>query len=202
MARKQTMVLDQAALDLIFLEARTRNGWEETPVPESLLRRIYEVAAMGPTTANSQPQRIVFVMSQEAKEKLAPALSKGNLAKTMKAPVTAIFAYDMRFFDNLPKTLPHDQTARSWFADTGEAAIRTTALRNASLQAAYFMIAARAHGLDCGPMSGFDNKKVNAAFFADGRHESNFICSLGHGTDEKLFPRSPRLSFDEACKVA
>jgi 3-hydroxypropanoate dehydrogenase len=196
------MVLDQAGLDLIFLKARTRNGWHDAPVPESLLRRIYEVAAMGPTTANSQPQRIVFVMSKEAKEKLAPALSKGNLAKTMQAPVTAIFAYDMRFFDNLPKTFPHDQTARSWFAGNDEASIRITALRNASLQAAYFMIAARAHGLDCGPMSGFNNKKVNAAFFPDGRYESNFICSLGHGTDEKLFPRSPRLTFDEACRIA
>ena len=196
------MVLDQAALDLIFLKARTRNGWQDTPVPESLLRRIYEVAVMGPTTANCLPQRIVFVVSPEAKAKLAPALSQGNLAKTMKAPVTAIFAYDMRFFDLLPKTFPHDQTARSWFADTGEAAIRETALRNASLQAAYFMIVARAHGLDCGPMSGFDQRKVNAAFFPDGRYESNFICSLGHGTDEKLFPRSPRLPFDETCRVA
>jgi 3-hydroxypropanoate dehydrogenase len=194
-------MLDQAGLDLIFLKARTRNGWHDTAVPESLLRRIYEVAIMGPTTANSQPQRIVFVMSRAAKEKLAPALSKGNLAKTMKAPVTAIFAYDMRFYDLLARTFPHEPTARSWFADSGEASIRLTALRNASLQAAYFMIAARAHGLDCGPMSGFDNKKVDAAFFPDGRYESNFICSLGHGTDERLFPRSPRLAFDEACRI-
>jgi 3-hydroxypropanoate dehydrogenase len=195
------MILDQAALDLILLKARTRNGWEDTPVPESLLRRIYEVAVMGPTTANTQPQRIVFVMSQEAKAKLAPALSQGNLAKTMKAPVTAIFAYDLQFYDLLPRTFPHDQTARSWFAGD-EVAARVTALRNASLQAAYFMIVARAHGLDCGPMSGFDQKKVNSAFFPDGRYESNFICSLGHGTDEKLFPRSPRLPFDETCRVA
>jgi 3-hydroxypropanoate dehydrogenase len=193
-------MLDDAGLDLIFRKARTRNGWQDRPVPEELLRRIYDVAVMGPTSANCQPQRIVFVMTPEAKEKLKPALSAGNRAKTMQAPVTAIFAYDMQFYDLLVKTFPHEPDARSWFTGD-EAAVKETAFRNATLQAAYFMNAARAFGLDCGPMSGFNQEKLNAAFFPDGRYKSNFICSLGYGTDEKLFPRSPRLSFDEACRV-
>ena len=191
--------LSMDALGQIFLEARTRNGWQDKPVPEALLREIYDIAKMGPTTANAQPQRIVFVSSPAAKEKLKPALSEGNRDKTMKAPVVAIFAYDTRFYEHMDKLLPHAPGARSWFE--GTPGLETTMLRNASLQAAYFMIAARAKGLDCGPMSGFDNSMVNAAFFPDGRYKSNFICSLGHGTDERLFGRSPRLDFDEACRV-
>lgn len=192
--------LSRDALDQIFLAARTRNGWQAKPVPESLLREVYEIARMGPTTANSQPQRIAFVMSPEGKAKLAPALSDGNRAKTMTAPVVAIFAYDMQFYDFLPKVFPHNLDARNWFAGKS-AGIKETAFRNGSLQAAYFMIAARAKGIDCGPMSGFDMAKVNEAFFPDGRWQANFICSLGYGTEENLFPRNPRLSFEEACRV-
>lgn len=192
--------LDQKALDLIFLKARTRNGWQNKPVPESLLRRIYDVAILGPTSANTLPLRIVFVSSSAAKKKLHPALSAGNQAKVMQAPVTAIFAYDLQFYDLLSKTFPHEPDARSWFAGN-DAVVQETAFRNGTLQAAYFMIAARAHGLDCGPMSGFDQGKVNAEFFPDGRYKSNFICSLGYGTEERLFPRSPRLTFEETCKI-
>ena len=192
--------LDQKALDLIFIKARTRNGWQDKPVPESLLRKVYDAAILGPTSANCLPLRIVFVSSPEAKKKLHPALGAGNQAKVMQAPVTAIFAYDLRFYDLLAKTFPHEPDARSWFAGD-DAVIQETAFRNSTLQAAYFMIAARAHGLDCGPMSGFDQGKVNAEFFPDGRYKSNFICSLGYGTEERLFARSPRLAFEETCKV-
>jgi 3-hydroxypropanoate dehydrogenase len=187
-------------LDLIFLKARTRNGWQDKPVPAALLKEIYDIARMGPTTANTQPQRIVFVTSPEGKAKLAPALSEGNMAKTMKAPAVALFAYDLQFYDLLPKVFPHNPGARDWFVGK-EAHIKETAFRNASLQAAYVMIAARAKGLDCGPMSGFDQAIVNEAFFPDGRWKINFICSLGYGTDEQLFARSPRLDFDEACRI-
>lgn len=192
--------LTQDALDQIFLNARTRNGWQDKPLPDKLLREIYDIARMGPTTANSQPQRIVFVVSPQAKAKLSPALSEGNRDKTMQAPAVAIFAYDLQFYDLLPKVFPHNQEARSWFVGK-DAHIKETAFRNGSLQAAYFMVAARAKGLDCGPMSGFDQAMVNQAFFPDGRWKANFICSLGYGTDERLFARSPRLSFEEACKV-
>ena len=190
----------QDALDTIFLEARTRNGWQAKPVPQALLEEIWNLARMGPTSANCQPLRVVFVSSEAAKQKLAPALSASNRAKTMSAPVTALFAYDLAFYELLPKLFPHDQSARSWFAGN-EKTIQETAFRNGSLQAAYFMLAARAKGLDCGPMSGFDQAKVNAAFFADSTYRVNFICNLGYGTDEKLFPRSPRLAFKEACRV-
>ena len=194
--------LDDAGLDLIFRDARTHNVLTG-PVDETLLRRVYDVAKMGPTSANSSPLRIVFVQSREAKERLRPALSEGNLAKTMAAPVTAIFAHDSRFFEHLPRLFPHDPGARSWFDGPGkEAHQATTAMRNGTLQAAYFIIAARALGLDCGPMSGFDNAKVDAAFFPDGRFKSNFICNLGHGDASQLFPRSPRFAFDEACRIA
>jgi 3-hydroxypropanoate dehydrogenase len=192
--------LDQKALDLIFVKARTRNGWQDKPVPESLLRKIYNVAILGPTSANTLPMRITFVSSPGAKKRLHPALSAGNQSKVMQAPVTAIFAYDLQFYDHLPKTFPHAPDARSWFAGN-DAVIQETAFRNGTLQAAYFMIAARAHGLDCGPMSGFDQSKVNAEFFPDGQWKSNFICSLGYGTEENLFPRSPRLSFEETCRI-
>ncbi len=194
--------LTHDALNTIFLEARTRNGWQDKPVPEQLLREIYDIAKMGPTTANSQPQRIVFVTSPEGKKRLEPALGEGNRVKAMKSPVVAIFAFDMRFFELMAKVLPHNPSSRSWFDYPGnEAALQETVLRNGSLQAAYVMIAVRAKGLDCGPMSGFDQAKVNAEFFPDGRFKANFICSLGYGTDENLFGRSPRLAFDEACKV-
>ena len=155
---------------------------------------------MGPTSANCQPMRVVFVVSAEAKEKLKPALSAGNRDKTMAAPATAIVAHDLRFYDELPR-LFHDPGARSWFTGS-EAHAERTAFRNGSLQGAYFLLAARALGLDCGPMSGFDNAKVDAAFFPDGRCKSNFLLNLGYGDRSSLFPRNPRLAFDEACRIA
>jgi 3-hydroxypropanoate dehydrogenase len=192
--------LSHDALETIFLSARSRNGWQDRPVSEKLLREIYDVAKIGPTTMNSQPQRIVFVTTPAGKEQLEPALSEGNRVKAMSAPVVAIFAFDLHFYELLPKLFPHFPGAKDLFAgkDTHN---HETAFRNGSLQAAYFMIAARAKGLDCGPMSGFDQGKVNEAFFPDGRFKSNFICALGYGTDERLFARSPRLTFEEACRI-
>jgi 3-hydroxypropanoate dehydrogenase len=192
--------LSAAGLDLLFREARTRNGWQDRPVPESLLRDVYEIACMGPTSANGQPMRTVFVTTAETKARLAPAIGVGNRARFLAAPVTAVFAYDLKFYDQLPKVFPHNPDARSWFA--GDAAhAETTAFRNATLQAAYFMLAARAKGLDCGPMSGFDAAAINTALFPDGQWKANFLCGLGYGTDENLFPRSPRLSFEDACRI-
>lgn len=188
------------ALETIFLSARSRNGWHDKPVPESLLREIYEIAKLGPTTMNSQPQRIVFVTTQAGKKMLEPSLGEGNRVKAMSAPVVAIFAFDPHFYELLPTLFPHLPEAKNWFVGQ-DAKNHETALRNGSLQAAYFMIAARAKGLDCGPMSGFDQGKVDEAFFPDGRFKSNFICALGHGTDERLFGRSPRLTFEEACRI-
>ncbi len=194
-------MLDDRALDALFRQARTYNAFAG-PVTDDDLRRIYDLMKWGPTTANSCPARFVFVRTPEAKKKLEPALSEGNRAKTMAAPVTAIIAYDTRFYDLLPRLFPHDQTARSWFAGEGkEKAAEAAAFRNGTLQGAYFIIAARAIGLDCGPMSGFDNAKVDAAFFPDGRFKSNFLCNLGRGDPKSLFPRSPRLAFDEACRI-
>ena len=191
--------LDDTALDRLWRAARTHNVWLDRPVDPALLRQAYELARMGPTSANCQPLRLVFVVSPEAKEKLKPALSSGNRDKTMQAPVTAIVAHDTQFFDLLPR-LFHDQGARSWFA--GRPHAYETALRNGSLQAAYLILALRALGLDCGPMSGFDNAKVDAAFFPDGRVRSNFLINIGYGDPATLFPRNPRLDFDEACQIA
>lgn len=194
-------VLSSESLDLIFRRARTHSVWQDKPVEDALLKQVYDLAKMGPTSANMCPMRIIFVKSREAKEKLKPALDPGNVDKTMKAPVTAIIGMDIHFYEKLPKLFPHAD-ARSWFKDLPENVLEYTALRNGSLQGAYFMLAARALGLDCGPMSGFDNAKVDAAFFAGTTIKSNFLCNLGHGDASKLHPRSPRLSFDEACKVA
>lgn len=188
-----------AALDQIFREARTHNVWLPKPVPIELLRQAYELAALGPTSANTSPARFVFLTSHEAKNRLRPALSANNVEKTMLAPVTAIIAYDIEFHEKLPKLFPHAD-ARAWF--TGNAAlIQETAFRNGSLEGAYFILAARAMGLDCGPMSGFDQAKVNAEFFPDGKWKANFLCNLGYGDSSKLFPRNPRLSFEEAARV-
>jgi len=195
-------MLEDRALDVLFREARTYNAFSG-PVTDEDLGRIYDLMKWGPTTANSCPARFVFVRSAEAKKKLEPALSDGNRAKTMSAPVTAIVAYDTRFYDLLPKLFPHDQTARSWFAGEAKAkSAEVAALRNGSLQGAYFILAARAAGFDCGPMSGFDNAKVDAAFFPDGRWKSNFLCNIGRGDPKSLFPRNPRLAFEEACRIA
>ncbi len=191
--------LDAPALDQLFRAARTHNGWLPRPVTDDELRAIYELMKWAPTSANCSPVRIVFVRSREAKERLRPALSPGNLDKTMAAPVTAIIGHDLEFYEKLPQLFPHAD-ARSWFAGK-PAAIETTAFRNGSLQGAYFILAARALGLDCGPMSGFDNAEVDAEFFAGTAVRSNFLCNLGHGDPAKLFARSPRLAFDDACRI-
>jgi len=193
-------VMSSEDLDLIFRKARTHSAWLDKPADDALLKQVYELARMGPTSANMCPMRIIFVRSKEAKERLKPALDKGNVDKTMKAPVTAIIGMDVHFYEKLPQLFPHAD-AKAWFKDLPENVLEYTALRNGSLQGAYFMLAARALGLDCGPMSGFDNAKVDAAFFAGTTIKSNFLCNLGHGDASKLHPRSPRLSFEEACKV-
>ena len=194
-------VLNDEGLNLIYREARTHNGWLNKPVEDSLLRQAYDLAKMGPTSANMCPLRVVFVKSKEAKEKLKPCLDAGNVDKTMSAPVTAIFGMDIHFYEALPKLFPHAD-AKAWFKDLPENVLETIALRNSSLQAAYFMLAARSLGLDCGPMSGFKNSMVDEIFFAATSVKSNFICNLGYGDASKLYPRSPRLTFDEACKIA
>lgn len=194
------MILDDRALDVLFREARTHNGWRDKPVSEETLRAVWDLAKMGPTSANCSPARIVFVVSTEAKEKLKPALLAGNVAKTMAAPATAVIGYDMAFYDKLPELFAHTD-ARAWFVGN-EDLIRTTAFRNGSLQGAYLIMAARALGLDCGPMSGFDNAQVDAAFFAGTPIKSNFLCNLGYGDPAKLHPRNKRLSFDDACRIA
>lgn len=192
--------VDENALDTIFRAARTHNGWIDRPVGDTQLRAIYELMKWGPTSANCSPLRILFLRGKEAKDKLLPAMSDANREKTRLAPVTAILAYDMEFYEKLPRLFPHNKDARSWFAGNAQS-IFATAFRNSSLQGAYFMVAARAIGLDCGPMSGFDTAKVDAAFFPDGKTQTNFICNLGYGDPSKLFGRSPRLEFDEACQL-
>jgi 3-hydroxypropanoate dehydrogenase len=192
--------LNDESLDLIFRAARTHSVWLDKPVDDSLLAQVYDLAKMGPTSANMCPMRIVFVKSKAAKEKLKPALDAGNVDKTMAAPVTAIIGMDIHFYEKLPKLFPHAD-AKAWFKDLPENVLEYVALRNGSLQGAYFMLAARSLGLDCGPMSGFDNAKVDAAFFAGTTVKSNFLCNLGHGDKTKLFPRNPRLTFEEACQI-
>jgi 3-hydroxypropanoate dehydrogenase len=193
-------VMSDDDLDLIFRKARTHNVWLDKPVDDALLVQVYNLAKMGPTSANMCPLRIVFVKSREAKEKLKPALDAGNVDKTMKAPVTAILGMDIHFYEQLPKLFPHAD-AKAWFKDLPDNVLEYIALRNSSLQGAYFMLAARSLGLDCGPMSGFDNAKLDAAFFAGTTVKSNFLCNLGYGDAGKLYPRSPRLTFEEACRV-
>ena len=184
----------------LFSEARTFNAWQNREVPDALLHDVYEMMKWGPTSANSSPARIVFVKSAEQKQKLLACVSEGNLEKTKAAPVTAIIAMDMEFHEQLPQLFPHAD-ARSWFAGN-QAAIEATAFRNSSLQGAYLMLAARALGLDCGPMSGFDADKLNASFFGGTSFRANFICNLGYGDATGLHPRLPRLSFDQACRIA
>ena len=186
-------------LDLLFRTARTQNSWTPESVSEALIREVYEVAKMGPTSANCSPARFLFVTSREAKEKLRPAISSGNLEKTMAAPVTVIVGTDSKFYDLLPELFPHTD-ARPWFTSSPDFAWET-AFRNASLQGAYLMIAARSLGLDIGPMSGFDQKKVNEAFWPDGQVKANFLCNIGYGDDQKLFGRLPRLAFETACRI-
>jgi 3-hydroxypropanoate dehydrogenase len=195
------MTIDAAGHDLLFREARTHNKWHDTPVSDETLRELYDIMKYGPTSANSSPARFVFIRTKEGKEKLAPALSAGNTEKTMAAPVTVIVAYDPKFFEKLPTLFPHNPDAISWFTSNDSLAA-TTAFRNGTLQGAYLMIAARSLGLDTGAMSGFDNAKVDAAFFADNGWRSNFLVNLGHGDPAGVFNRSPRLPFEEACLLA
>lgn len=189
----------ESALDQLFRDARTHNGWTDEPVGEDLLRQLWDLVKMAPTSANCSPARLVFVTSDAAKEKLKPCLMEGNVAKTMAAPVTVIIGQDMEFYEKLPELFPHTD-AKAWFAGNDDL-IASTAFRNATLQGGYLIMAARALGLDCGPMSGFDVAKVDAAFFAGTKVTANFLCNIGHGTTEDLFPRSPRLAFDDACRV-
>ena len=193
------MSLEAPALDLLFRSARTHYGWQDRTVPDTKLQELYDLLKFGPTSANSSPARFVFVRTAEGKAKLKDALSEGNIAKTMTAPVTVIVAHDTQFYDDLPKLFPHAD-ARSWFAGN-DALAEVTAFRNGTLQGAYLILAARALGLDTGAMSGFDNTKVDEAFFAGTSWKSNFLVNLGYGDESGLFPRSPRLSFDEAARL-
>jgi 3-hydroxypropanoate dehydrogenase len=187
------------ALDQLFRQARTHSAWLPKRVPIEALRAAYELARMGPTSANSTPARFVFIESEAAKARLLPAVAALNVEKTKAAPVTVIVAWDSEFYDKLPKLFPHADM-RPFFAGN-QALAEETAFRNSSLQGGYFILAARAVGLDCGPMSGFDKAKVNAEFFPDGKWKANFLCNLGYGDSSKLLPRNPRLEFDEACRV-
>ena len=191
--------LDTAATDQLFGHARTANAWQDTPVSDEQIRALYDHVKMAPTSANCSPARFHFVKSPSAKEKLRPYLMAGNQAKMMQAPVTVIIGDDLAFADKLSKLFPHDPTAPDWFADPQVKA--DTAFRNGTLQGAYLMMAARSLGLDCGPMSGFDNDGVDQEFFAGTNIKSNFICSLGYGTEENIFPRSPRLAFNDAAAI-
>lgn len=191
--------LDPAAFDQLFRQARTHNAWLDQPVSEDQLRALYSLMKWGPTSANCSPARLVFVTSTEAKARLKPALLPGNVDKTMAAPVTAIIGMDLDFPEALPRLFPHAD-ARSWFVGN-QALIEATAFRNSSLQGAYLMLAARSLGLDCGPMSGFDAAMVEEEFFPGGRVKANFLCNLGYGDPTALYPRGPRLDFDEAVRI-
>jgi 3-hydroxypropanoate dehydrogenase len=203
-----TTPLSNDAHDVLFRKARTHNAWLDKPVSDDLLRELYEVMKYGPTSANSNPVRIIFLRTKEAKERLRPALSPTNVDKTMKAPVTAIIAYDLKFFEQIPNLFPNNPAMRVNFADNPKLA-EITAFRNGTLQGGYFILAARSLGLDCGPMSGFDNAKVDQEFFSASAGnpasfedvKSNFLCNLGYGDASKLFPRNPRLSFEQACRL-
>jgi 3-hydroxypropanoate dehydrogenase len=207
-----TRVVNDQALDILFREARTHNVWLDKPVSDDILRKLYDLMKWGPTSANCCPARILFLRTSAAKERLRPALSATNVEKTMQAPVTAVIAYDLTFYEKLPKLFLNNPGAREWFAKSPELA-EITAFRNGTLQGGYFILAARSVGLDCGPMSGFDNAKVNEEFFPAGKTnaedqvwpashvKSNFLCNLGYGDSSKLFPRNPRLDFHEVCKL-
>jgi 3-hydroxypropanoate dehydrogenase len=191
--------INDEALDTIFRAARTYRHWQDKPVSQAMLMAIYDLMRWGPTSANSTPARIVFVVSKEAKERLKPHLDASNVNKTMSAPATAIVAYDLNFPRTTAKLNPQAADAEDWFNDPE--LIRTTAFRGASMQGAYFIIAARALGLDCGPMSGYDNAGVDREFFAGTAVKSNFLCNIGYGDPKHLRPRGPRLSFDEVCRI-
>ncbi|MBL4805539.1 MAG: malonic semialdehyde reductase [Alphaproteobacteria bacterium] len=191
--------LTDDALDTLFRDARTFNSWRDVDVEDGVLHQLHDIMKFGPTSANCSPARVVFVKSKDAKERLKPHLAEGNVDKTMSAPVTAIIGHDMEFYEELPKLFPHTD-AKSWFVGNDDL-IKETAIRNGTLQGGYLIMAARALGLDCGPMSGFDTDGVKKEFFADTPIEPNFLCNLGYGDPEDLFPRSPRFSFDEANSI-
>jgi 3-hydroxypropanoate dehydrogenase len=194
------MALDDEALNLLFRNARTFTSWLERPVTDETLKQVYDVMKWGPTSANTNPTRIVFLRTKEAKERLRPALAAGNVVKTMSAPVTAIIAYDLHFYGKLGKLFPHNPGMRDRFAEAPEL-VEVTARRNSSLQGAYFMLAARALGLDCGPMSGFHNARIDADFFAGTQIKSNFLINIGYGDPSTVHPREDRFAFDEACRI-
>ena len=191
--------LDDAALDTLFREARSYNRWAQEPVPESTLRALYDLLKLGPTSLNCCPARFVFVSSAQAKAKLVGCVSAGNVVKVEQAPITVIIGMDEKFYEKIPFLFPQKPQAGEGFKNPAVGPVHM--MRNATLQGAYLMLAARSLGLDCGPMSGFDNDKVDAAFFAGTSYKSNFICALGTGTTEMLFPRNPRLPFEEACSI-
>lgn len=191
--------INQEALDTLFNNARTYNAWEKRDISDEMLHQLHDLTKMGPTSANCCPMRVVFVKSDDAKAKLKDCLMEGNVEKTMTAPVCAIIGMDMEFYEKLPDLFPHTD-AKSWFVGNDNF-IQSTAMRNSTLQAGYFIMAARALGLDCGPMSGFSPKKINETFFTGTTTKVNFLCNLGYGTEENLFPRSPRLSFDQANSI-
>jgi len=207
-------VVDAGALDQLFRSARTHNAWLDRPVTDETLHDLYDLLKWGPTSANSSPARFLFIRSREAKERLRPTLAPGNVEKTMSAPVTAVVAYDLLFYEKLPKLFPHSPSMRNLFASNPQL-VEETAKRNSSLQGAYLIVAARSLGLDCGPMSGFDNAKLDEEFFGAGREcdgceqeffpaghvKSNFLCNIGYGDASKLFARAPRLEFNEACTM-
>jgi 3-hydroxypropanoate dehydrogenase len=194
-----TLSIDAKACAQLFTEARTHNAWLDKPVSDELLQQLYDLLKWAPTSANAAPARFIFVKSPEAKAKLKPSLSEGNIEKTMSAPVTVIVAHDLEFYEQLPALFPQAD-AKSWFAGN-EAAINSTVQRNGSLQGAYLIMAARALGLDCGPMSGFDQAKVDEAFFAGSQWRANFLINLGYGDKTQLYPRNPRLDFAQACRI-
>ena len=195
-------MLNDAALDQIFRAARTQNGWQPKPVSDDQIKALYELMKWGPTTGNSQPGRLVFLRTQAAKERLKPHLSPGNQEKSMAAPVIAIIAYDLAFYENIPRVFPHRPEMKNLYVgDDKKAMVETTALRNSSLQGAYLMIAARALDLDCGPMSGYNAAGVDKEFFSGTTFKSNFICNLGHGDASKVMARLPRLPFEEICTM-
>lgn len=198
--RQRVSQLDEAGLDLLFRAARSHNGWQDRPVSDAQLRDLYEIACCGPTANNGQPGRILFLRSASAKERLRPALAPGNVPKAEAAPVVAVIGYDTRYFENFDTLFPHKPEYKAKFAEN-LAAAEVAAFRNGSLQGAYFILAARALGLDTGPMSGFDNATVDAAFFAGTNVKSNFLCAVGYGDESALFERLPRLGFDQACEI-
>ena len=192
--------VNDEGLDIIFRQARSQNAWQEKPLSNTLLRAVYDLMKWGPTSANCSPARFLFLTSQDAKERLVPHVLGTNAEKTRTASAVAIVGYDIEFYERIPELFPHNPGARDWFSGDAQVA-ETTAFRNGTLQGAYLMIAARALGLDCGPMSGFDNAGVDKEFFPDGKVKSNFLCALGYGDPSGVFERSPRLDFDDACQI-